>query len=69
MMLSSAKDSPQRSKTPASPAEGQGAGPRAPDRGNPDSDRDMGSALRSIYQRAVEEQIPDDLLSLLRKLD
>ncbi len=31
-------------------------------------DRDMGSALRSVYQAAVEEPIPDDLLDLLGKL-
>lgn len=31
-------------------------------------DREMGSALRSVYQRTVEEQIPDDLLDLLGKL-
>ncbi len=31
-------------------------------------DRDMGSALRSVYQRTVEEEIPDDLLDLLGKL-
>lgn len=29
----------------------------------------MGSALRSIYQKTVEEQIPDEMLSLLGKLD
>jgi hypothetical protein len=28
----------------------------------------MGTALRSVYQRTVEEQIPDDLLDLLGKL-
>ncbi|WP_246616823.1 NepR family anti-sigma factor [Sphingomonas yunnanensis] len=31
--------------------------------------RDMGSALRSVYQKTVEESVPDDLLSLLGKLD
>lgn len=31
-------------------------------------DRDMGSALRSAYQRTVDEAIPDDLLDLLGKL-
>ena len=30
---------------------------------------DTGAALRSVYQRMVEEQIPDDLLALLGKLD
>jgi hypothetical protein len=28
----------------------------------------MGSALRSVYQRTVEEPVPDDLLDLLGKL-
>lgn len=32
-------------------------------------DRDMGSALRSVWQKTVEEEIPDDMLSLLGKLD
>lgn len=35
----------------------------------PDKDRQMGSALRSVYQRTVEEAIPEDLLDLLGKLD
>jgi len=33
------------------------------------ADRDMGAALRSIYQRTIEENIPDEMLSLLGKLD
>lgn len=28
----------------------------------------MGSALRSVYQKTIEEKIPDDLLDLLGKL-
>lgn len=32
-------------------------------------DPQMGVALRSVYQRAVEEAVPDDLLDLLSKLD
>ena len=32
-------------------------------------DRDMGAALRSIYQRTIDESVPDDLLDLLGKLD
>lgn len=31
--------------------------------------RDMGSALRSVYQKTVDEAVPDDLMSLLGKLD
>ena len=29
---------------------------------------DVGSALRSVYQRTIDEQIPPDLLDLLGKL-
>lgn len=29
----------------------------------------VGAALRSVYQRAASEDVPDDLLDLLRKLD
>ncbi len=32
-------------------------------------DQQMGSALRSVYQKTVDEAIPDDLLDLLGKLD
>ena len=32
-------------------------------------DRDMGSALRSAYQRTVDETVPDEMLDLLSKLD
>lgn len=28
----------------------------------------MGSALRSVYQRTVEEDVPDEFLDLLGKL-
>lgn len=44
----------------------------APERSQPakphSKDRDMGSALRSVYQRTVEESIPDEMLDLLGKL-
>jgi hypothetical protein len=30
--------------------------------------QDMGSALRSVYQRTVEEKIPPEMLDLLGKL-
>ena len=33
------------------------------------ADRDMGAALRSVYQRTVDETVPDDLMALLGKLD
>ncbi len=32
-------------------------------------DRDMGSALRTVYQKTVDEDVPQDLLDLLGKLD
>lgn len=32
-------------------------------------DQEMGSALRSVYQKTVDEAVPDDLLDLLGKLD
>ena len=32
-------------------------------------DRDMGAALRGVYQRTVEEAIPAEMLDLLGKLD
>ena len=32
-------------------------------------DRDMGAALRSIYQKTVDESVPDEMISLLGKLD
>ena len=35
----------------------------------PPSDRDTGEALRSIYQKTIDEQIPDEMLDLLGKLD
>lgn len=31
-------------------------------------DRDMGSALRTVYQKTVEEAVPDEMLDLLGKL-
>jgi hypothetical protein len=31
--------------------------------------RDMGSALRSVYHETVSEPVPEDLMSLLGKLD
>ena len=38
--------------------------PRAPKGG-----RDVGAALKKAYDGALGEDIPDDLLDLLRKLD
>ena len=54
----------ESSKTP--PTRGAGAGTPAGTKGN---DRDMGAALRKVYQHAVEEAIPAEMLDLLGKLD
>lgn len=32
-------------------------------------DAAMGAALRSVYQKTVEERVPDEFLDLLGKLD
>lgn len=32
-------------------------------------DRDMGAALRSIYEKTVDETVPSEMLDLLGKLD
>ncbi|MBN3538371.1 MAG: NepR family anti-sigma factor [Sphingomonas pseudosanguinis] len=32
-------------------------------------EKDAGSALRQAYQKTVDEQIPDEMLDLLSKLD
>lgn len=39
-------------------------------RGRPvtDNDADLGSALRSAYQQTVEEDIPAEMLDLLKRL-
>jgi hypothetical protein len=35
----------------------------------PKGERDVGAALKMAYDGALGEEIPDDLLDLLRKLD
>lgn len=32
------------------------------------ADRDVGAALRTVYQKTVEEKVPDEFLDLLGKL-
>jgi hypothetical protein len=32
-------------------------------------DRDMGAALRTVYQKTVDETVPPEMLALLGKLD
>lgn len=33
------------------------------------SDRDMGTALRTVYQKTIDEAVPDEMLALLGKLN
>jgi hypothetical protein len=47
--------------TPAKPAKAKKAAVQS-------KDRDMGAALRSIYQKTVDENVPDEMISLLGKL-
>jgi len=51
--------------------EGRIAAPAAPPsrRKGKGDERDVGAALRSAYQKTVDEAVPDDLLDLLGKLD
>lgn len=45
------------------------AGSGAPTRRRKRADHpELGNALRSVYQRTVDEDVPDDLLDLLGKL-
>jgi hypothetical protein len=54
-----------QNETPAGTPAGKGTGkPRDTAR-----DRQMGTALRSVYQQTVEEAVPDEFLALLGKLD
>lgn len=36
---------------------------------SPKDEKSVSNALRSVYQRAVDEDIPAEMLDLLRKLD
>ena len=63
--LHSAKDPPPEPDANSLMSGGKPAQSRAAKR----LDRDMGSALRSIYQRTIDEDIPDEMLSLLGKLE
>jgi hypothetical protein len=59
-------------KSSSGKAAGRGAGTAGVGAGRAKlqgKDRDMGSALRSVYQKTVDEKIPDEFLDLLGKLD
>jgi hypothetical protein len=48
---------------------GSGTPPREADGKDGKQAPDLGDALRRAYDEAVSEQVPDDLLDLLKKLD
>lgn len=53
--------------TPAPGVNGSGAVRRT--RKSPKDEGQIANALRSVYRRAVEEEIPSEMLDLLNKLD
>ena len=63
--LRSGDDSSKKPVASATPTSG---GPGAAAKVQ-NKDRDMGAALRTVYQRTVEETIPAEMLDLLGKLD
>ena len=62
-VLSLAHDT--QNETPVSPPPEKGASKAR----ESVKDRQMGSALRSVYQKTVDEAVPDEFLALLGKLD
>lgn len=59
---------------PAAKRSGKDRGPQqksgaAADSTSASSPADVGAALRKAFQSAVEEDVPDELLDLLRRLD
>lgn len=69
--MSSGSDRPDHAlastATASDPPDGDGE-PGAADRGR-DGQGNVGDALRSIYQQTIEENVPDEMLDLLGRLD
>ena len=61
------KDGDRRPKADVDGEAETGSGKAARRRKRPDHP-ELGTALRSVYQRTVEEDVPPDLLDLLGKL-
>lgn len=61
-----AAPTPPARKAPGKDVEAKGKDRKAK---TASGNRDMGDALRTVYQRTVEETVPDYMLSLLGKLD
>jgi len=57
--------------TPAPGVKGDSPGKRRSSKRSPSAKEEgqVSNALRSVYQRTVEEEIPSEMLDLLRKLD
>jgi hypothetical protein len=53
---------PKRKTAEATRKGGRGGG------GGGDGNKDMGAALRSVYDKTLKESIPDEMLDLLGKL-
>ncbi|MBW4329699.1 hypothetical protein KY084_02265 [Stakelama sp. CBK3Z-3] len=47
-------------------AAAKGGKPNPDRKTNPDAD--VGNALRAVYREAIDEDVPDDLMNLLKKL-
>lgn len=60
-------DKDQRKRRPQTPSEDAPAAKPARRKSGPSGD--VGTALRSVYQRTVDEDIPPEMLDLLGKLD
>ncbi len=66
MSLQANKDSPRRRKP--DPDNAQATSARPARTRNPTAPANVGDALRSVYQRTVDEDIPPEMLDLLGKL-
>jgi len=60
--LSSSHDTSKAADTPTNTGAGKSGGKQ------PSRTHDMGSALRTVYQQTVEENVPDEMMDLLGKL-
>ena len=66
MSFENAKDADRRRKSDQPTELKARKNPQAKRKGP--ASADVGSALRTVYQRTIDEQIPPDLLDLLGKL-
>jgi hypothetical protein len=67
LTFASEKDGDRRRKSdPVSDADSSTQKPRPSKRAN--GNPEVGSALRSVYQRTIDEDIPPEMLDLLGKL-